>query len=632
MEEISRITQERLVDEELLVVREAVALLGKSQDEAHVVREILHLLSEFLGLNRGRVVLPDPETGELRIVHAYGLTQDEIARGKYLPGEGITGRVMTGGQTAIVQDVDAEPLFLFRAVARENLPPETVSYIALPLEQGGRQIGVLGVHRLRERPRPLARDQQVLKIAATLITHVILLNEFIRERTGRLESENRELKWALTKDLSTYGSFGIVGESLQLRRALKQIEQVAQSEATVLLLGESGTGKELFARALHLSSQRRDAPFVKVNCGAIPENLVESELFGYEKGAFTGAIGSRPGYFEQADNGTLFLDEVGDLPLAMQVKLLRVLQEHSIQRIGARKEVPVNVRIVAATNQDLQLLVSQGKFRLDLFYRLNVIPVRLPALRERAEDIRHLVRYYLNQLDQGYQRNVNITPEAMQRLTDHPWPGNIRQLRNVLERLILLAEGATISEREVSAVLQAETHSQMQMQTPPPSLAITANAPPRSQWRQRARLPPGAGKRPRRDRSGAGGNRRQQIARRAETRFDAAPIQLPHAGDGDRDVVADQAHPRLQLQGVGAKRLGRQQTVQRAERGLGGGILFPGNALGAGRVTQMQAAVLDGERRAGLVGPGGAGLVDPRRDGHGVLGHQGTDVLRVQIT
>jgi Nif-specific regulatory protein len=463
----ARAAQERLADEELLVVREAVALLDKSQDEAHVVREILHLLSEFLGLNRGRVVLPDPETGELRIVHAYGLTQEEIARGKYLPGEGITGRVMTGGQTAIVQDVDAEPLFLFRAVPRASLPPQTVSYIALPLEQGGRQIGVLGVHRLRERPRPLARDQQVLKIAATLITHVLLLNEFIRERTSRLESENRELKWALTKDLSTYGSFGIVGESLQLRRALKQIEQVAHSEATVLLLGESGTGKELFARALHLSSQRRDAPFIKVNCGAIPENLVESELFGYEKGAFTGAVGSRPGYFEQADNGTLFLDEVGDLPLAMQVKLLRVLQEHSIQRIGGRKEVPVNVRIVAATNQDLQLLVSQGKFRLDLFYRLNVIPVRLPALRERAEDIRHLVRYYLNQLDQGYQRNVNITPEAMQRLTDHPWPGNIRQLRNVLERLILLAEGATISEKEVMAVLQAETHSQMQMQAPP---------------------------------------------------------------------------------------------------------------------------------------------------------------------
>jgi Nif-specific regulatory protein len=459
---ISRTTQERLVDEELLVIRESVALLSKSQDEAFVIREILHLLSEFLGLNRGRVILPNQDSSGLHIAYSYGLTQDEIGRGNYLPGEGITGRVMSNVQPAIVQDIDSEPLFLFRAINREDLPSETVSFIAMPLEQGGHPVGVLGIHRLRDRPRPLTRDLQVLKIAATLITHVILVNEFIRDRTLRLESENRELKWALTKGQSLYGAHGIVGESLQLRRALKQIEQVAQTEATVLLLGESGTGKELFARALHMSSTRRDNPFIKVNCGAIPENLVESELFGYEKGAFTGATGSRPGYFEQADGGTLFLDEVGDLPQAMQVKLLRVLQEHFIQRIGAGKEVPVDVRIVAATNQDLQHLVSQGKFRLDLFYRLNVIPVRLPALRERSEDIRHLVRYYLNQLDQGYQRNVNITHEAMQQLTNHAWPGNIRQLRNVLERLILLAEGSTISEREVIAVLQSETHNQVQ--------------------------------------------------------------------------------------------------------------------------------------------------------------------------
>ncbi len=454
-----RASQESLVDEEMLVIRESVALLGRSMDEAYVVREILHLLSEFLGLNRGRVIMPDPATGDLRIVYAYGLTQEEIKRGRYQAGEGVTGRVMETGETVIIQDVDAEPGFLFRAVDRERLPGETVSFIALPIEQGGRRIGMLGVHRLRERPRALARDQQMLKIAATLIAHVILVNEFVVERTGRLESENRELKWALTNDVSTYGSFGIVGESLQLRRALKQIEQVAQTEATVLLLGESGTGKELFARALHMSSARRDNPFVKVNCGAIPENLFESELFGYEKGAFTGAASARPGYFEQADGGTLFLDEVGDLPLPMQVKLLRVLQEHSIQRIGSRKEVPVNVRIVAATNQDLQLQVSQGSFRLDLFYRLNVIPVRLPALRERPEDVRHLVRYYLNQLNQGYQRNVNITPEAMEALTRHPWPGNIRQLRNVLERLALLAEGSFISEAEVDAVLQSEAQS-----------------------------------------------------------------------------------------------------------------------------------------------------------------------------
>ncbi|TCJ11643.1 GAF domain-containing protein [Parasulfuritortus cantonensis] len=456
MNDIPRVPQESLVDEEFLVIREAIALLGKSMDEGYVVREILHLLSEFLGLNRGRVILPDPAGDELHIAYAYGLTQQEIKRGRYRPGEGISGRVMESGEMVIIQDIDSEPEFLFRAVDRDRLPGETVSFIALPIQQGGHAIGVLGVHRLRDRTRPLARDQQMLKIAATLIAHVLLITQFVQERTARLESENRELKWALNKDVSTFGSFGIVGESLQLRRALKQIEQVAQTEATVLLLGESGTGKELFARALHMSSPRRDNPFVKVNCGAIPENLFESELFGYEKGAFTGATGSRPGYFEQAEGGTLFLDEVGDLPLAMQVKLLRVLQEHSIQRIGSRKEVPVNVRIVAATNQDLQALVSQGQFRLDLFYRLNVIPVRLPALRERPEDIRHLVRYYLNQLNQSYQRNVNIAHAAMEQLQQHPWPGNIRQLRNVLERLALLAEGNIITDTEVAMVLQSE--------------------------------------------------------------------------------------------------------------------------------------------------------------------------------
>lgn len=469
-----------LADEEMLVIREAIALLGKSRDEAFVVREILHLLSEFLGLNRGRVILPDPAAETLRIVYAYGLTQQEIERGEYRRGEGITGRVMQSGETVIVQDVDAEPGFLFRAVDRARLPKEVVSFIALPIEQGGRTIGVLGVHRLRERPRPLVRDLQILKIAATLIAHVILLNQYVRERTARLESENRELKWALNKDHSTFGSFGIVGESLQLRRALKQIEQVAQTDATVLLLGESGTGKELFARALHMSSQRRDSPFVKVNCGAIPENLVESELFGYEKGAFTGATTGRPGYFEQADGGTLFLDEVGDLPLAMQVKLLRVLQEHTIQRIGGRKEVAVNVRIVAATHQDLQHLVSQGKFRLDLFYRLNVIPVRLPALRERSEDIAHLVRYYLNQINQGYQRNVNITPEAMRRLGEHPWPGNIRQLRNVLERLALLAENSLIGETEVAQVLRAESSTLVVEAHPAGGLTMPASVAPAS--------------------------------------------------------------------------------------------------------------------------------------------------------
>jgi Nif-specific regulatory protein len=452
----SRTEPEILVDEELLVIRQASALMGKSPDQHYVIREILHLLSELLGLNRGRVVLPDGDGGVLRIAHSYGLSQAEIKRGHFLPGEGITGRVMQSGQMMIIQDIDSEPAFLFRTVARDQLPHETVSYIAMPIAQNGKVLGVLGVHRLRDRPRPLARDLQMLQIAATLIAQVIMLNRYIEERTARLESENRELKWALNKGQSSLGSFGIVGESMPLRRALKQIEQVAQTDATVLLLGESGTGKELFARALHLSSARRDFPFIKVNCGAIPENLFESELFGYEKGAFTGATASRPGYFEQANHGTIFLDEIGDMPLAMQVKLLRVLQENTIQRVGARRETAINVRIVTATNQDLQQSVSRGKFRLDLFYRINVIPVRLPTLQERPEDVRHLVRYYLNQINQSYQRNVNIAPDALEQLAAYSWPGNVRQLRNVLERLALLSENRLISAAEVAAVIAGE--------------------------------------------------------------------------------------------------------------------------------------------------------------------------------
>jgi hypothetical protein len=231
-----------------------------------------------------------------------------------------------------------------------------------------------GVHRIRGRARALADDLRLLEIIATLITQILRLNDRVAEQTAQLENENRELKWALERGSPQQATLGIVGESPALRHALRQIEQVASTEATVLLLGESGTGKELFARALHLSSPRRDQPFVKVNCGAIPENLFESELFGYEKGAFTGASTARAGYFEQASGGTLFLDEIGDLPLAMQVKLLRVLQEKSLQRVGSRRETPIDVRIVAATNLDLQQQVAAGRFRLDLYYRLNIIP------------------------------------------------------------------------------------------------------------------------------------------------------------------------------------------------------------------------------------------------------------------
>lgn len=478
---------ERLQNEELLVIRESARLMGKSLEPGPVIREMLHLISEFLGLNRGRVVLRQPGSDDYAIRYAYGLTQQEIERGVYRPGDGVTGRALQSGETTIVQDIDDDPNYLARAVDRTRLPHETVSYIALPLISEGEVLGLLGVHRIRGRARALADDLRILEIIATLITQILKLNDRVAEQTARLEHENRELKWALEHGSPQHATLGIVGDSPELRHALRQIEQVAGTDATVLLLGESGTGKELFARALHLTSSRRDEPFVKVNCGAIPENLFESELFGYEKGAFTGASTARAGYFEQAHGGTLFLDEIGELPLAMQVKLLRVLQEKSLQRVGGRRETAIDVRIVAATNLDLQQQVAAGRFRLDLYYRLNIIPIRLPALRERREDIRPLVRHLLNLICQSYQRNVGLTPEAMERLVDYPWPGNIRQLRNVLERLVLLAEGPAISAREVEHVIRSEatgTPEASVLPSPPSSGTVRPYLPAASHDRQ----------------------------------------------------------------------------------------------------------------------------------------------------
>ncbi len=451
---------EQLAEQESLLIRESIRLLARSFEPGRAIREMLHLLSELLGLNRGRVVLPDLERGDLAIRHAYGLTREEAKRGRYALGEGVTGRVMQTGEVLIVQDIDAEPRYLARAVPRATLPQEVVSFIALPIEIDRRVAGVLGVHRIRSRRRALADDIQVLKTIADLIGQVLKLSRLIEERTATLVEENRSLKAALESRASPHGAWGIVGESAPLLGALRQLEQVANSDATVLLLGESGTGKELFARALHLQSPRRDAPFVKVNCAAIPETLFEDELFGHEKGAFTGATGGRPGRFEQANGGTLFLDEIGDLPLPVQVKLLRVLQERVIERLGGHREIPVDVRIVTATHQDLQALVAAGRFRLDLFYRLNVIPIRLPALRERPEDIKLLVRHFLLQLNQRHQRNVLITPAGLSSIVAYPWPGNIRQLYNVLERVVLLAAGDEIDEAAVDYALVTEAQGQ----------------------------------------------------------------------------------------------------------------------------------------------------------------------------
>lgn len=445
--------------QELLLMREVMRLIGRSLAPGLVLREMLHLMSELLGLNRGRIVLVDggeaAEAGAPRtasVQHAYGLTQAEVARGRYAWGEGVTGRVLATGQPAIVQDIDAEPLFLGRVVPRSQLPPETVAFIALPIEVNNVPIGVLACHRIRSRQRHLNDDLTVLRVLATLVGQLLQLEALVADQTRQLEARNAVLANALNTKSARYG---LIGSSPPLLQALSELERVSQTQATVLLLGQSGTGKELFARAVHLASGRRDRPFIKVNCSAIPEALFESELFGYEKGAFTGASTARAGWFEQADSGTIFLDEIGELPLALQSKLLRTLQEGTLVRLGGQREVKVNVRLVAATHRDLAQEVEAGHFRQDLYYRLNVIPIRLPSLAERREDIRALALHFVSRANQAHQRNVNLSPDALARLEEHPWPGNIRELGNVIERLVLLANDTLVTRAELDRFLPA---------------------------------------------------------------------------------------------------------------------------------------------------------------------------------
>ncbi|MBD3670386.1 MAG: sigma 54-interacting transcriptional regulator [Gammaproteobacteria bacterium] len=444
---------EETIDSELLVIQQATKLIAHSLDPDPAVEGTLRLLSQLLGLNRGRVVLPNPQSGRLEIRFAYGLTEEERHKGSYLLGEGITGRVFQTGQMALIQNIDEEPTYLTRAIDRVKLPNEAVAYIAVPIVLDDQPLGVLAVHRLRSRERPFQRDLALLQVIATYIGQVLRVKEVIAERTAYLMSENKLLRNKLE---SRGAPYGIIGESPALQRAIEQAIQVARTDTTVLLLGESGTGKERFARMQHMASDRASGPFIGINCAAIPASLIESELFGHEKGAFTGATASKKGKIELADGGTLFLDEIGDLDMDLQAKLLKVLEQREIQRVGGTRDISVNVRIVAATHQNLQEAVNENRFRLDLFYRLNVFPIRLPPLRARQGDVPILARYFLNAANEEYGCNAIFGPGSLEILERYPWPGNIRQLENMVKRAVLQCVDTVIDKSLLERILQEE--------------------------------------------------------------------------------------------------------------------------------------------------------------------------------
>jgi Nif-specific regulatory protein len=425
----------------LSALLEVSKVLNSSFDLEKNLSKTMRAIADFLEMERGSVFLLDPNSKELRIVAAHGLTKEQIQRGKYRIGEGIVGRVLEKGSPLVIPNVGAEPLFLNKTGSR--IKKTGISFLCVPITFKGDSIGVLSADRIfKDRDITVDEDIRVLEIIASIIAQYIILWKHYKET----EQEREILKLQLK---GRYSLPNIIGASDKMQEVFEAVHRVADSKATVILYGESGTGKELVAKAIHYMSPRTKAPFVKFNCASIPEGLLESELFGHERGAFTGAINARKGRFELAHGGTILLDEVGDLPLNLQPKILRVLQEREFERVGGEKTIKVDVRLIAATSRNIEELVSKGRFREDLFYRLNVVPIFMPSLRQRKEDIPLLVEFFLARFNSENKKDVSISPDALRVLVDYSWPGNVRELENTIERLVVMSRNDVIKATEL---------------------------------------------------------------------------------------------------------------------------------------------------------------------------------------
>ncbi|MDA8159612.1 MAG: nif-specific transcriptional activator NifA [Desulfobacteraceae bacterium] len=437
---------------ELTALYEIAQLIGSAHDLDSTLTAILKVLHDILRMERATLILLDEGGLHLTIKASYGLSKDERRRGVYRLGEGITGAIFASGTPFVVPDIQQEPLFLNKTRSR-SIDKESLSFLGVPVLVKGEPVGVLTVDRLFGLEIPFEEDIRFLTVVATLIAQFLVLNHEIKKNEANLREENRSLKAQLSP---VFIRHNILGQSKVMIEVFSVIDKVAPSSATVLLLGESGTGKELVARAVHQASRRRDGPFLKVNCAALPENLLESELLGHEKGAFTGALARKKGRFELADGGTLFLDEIGELPLELQAKLLRVLQEQQFERLGGTQTISVDVRVIAATNRSLPAQVGLGRFRADLFYRLNVVPIVLPPLRERKEDIPLLIDHFLAASNRQNQKQVRLSREVLDFLTQYHWPGNVREMQNLVERLVIMADRDRVLITDLPAFVVAE--------------------------------------------------------------------------------------------------------------------------------------------------------------------------------
>jgi Nif-specific regulatory protein len=424
---------------ELIVLTEISRILGNTLELEQIYHEVMKVLADQMNLHWGTIVLLREGSDRLKVGASHGLSPEELETIEVRLGEGVAGRVVQSGEPRIIPDLSKESGHIDLLGQRSRRSVAGTALICVPILTGGKVVGALSVERAEPNESELRCDQRLMTIIASMLAQAHRINQMVRLEKEELIVENFYLREELK---AKYRFDNIIGVSKGMQEVFETAALVAKTKSSVLIRGETGTGKELVARAIHYNSSRANQAFVSVNCAALSESLLESELFGHVKGSFTGAYTDKKGRFEVADKGTLFLDEIGDMSQRLQVRLLRVLQEHEFERVGDTKTLEVDVRVIAATNKNLEEEIAKANFREDLYFRLNVVPILIPPLRQRREDIPLLIEYFLEKYNRENVKTVNqISKEVLDILMDYPWPGNVRELENCVERAVVMARG-----------------------------------------------------------------------------------------------------------------------------------------------------------------------------------------------
>jgi Nif-specific regulatory protein len=430
-------------------LHELSTTIAERHDLLQMLTDLLKLMEQRMRIVRGMITLRQGDSDKFRIYRSFGLSEEQEARGVYSLGEGVTGLTAETGEPVIVPCISDEPRFLNRTLASTSECSRSHSFLCVPIKIGTRVLGTIGAERHYDNYLLLRQDAELLATVSAILAPAVEL--YLVER------ENLRLRDALKE---RFRPTNLIGNSKPMQDVYGLLQRITGTSTTVMILGETGVGKELIASAIHCNGPNPNAPLVRFNCAALPEQLVESELFGHERGAFTGASALRKGRFELAAGGTIFLDEVGELSQAVQAKLLRVLQERAFERIGGSQTIRVDLRVIAATNRDLLDMVAQGLFREDLYYRLSIFPITVPPLRTRGSDIILLADHFVAVISQRLSKPVKrISTPALNMLMSYHWPGNVRELENTIERAVILSNDGVIHQYDLPPSLQTATES-----------------------------------------------------------------------------------------------------------------------------------------------------------------------------